>query len=443
VRISSLFLSVTILVGTTVVMGSYWTHTRRLREIEILRVKVGRAEFLRPLLRTQWSELRTAFFADPGSGIKAGDAAMFLHSSGNNDAALACYAWAQRLDPWNLRWTYYPALIKIESADPVGAKALLDICRQHHPSDNTVLAKQAFVLSRLGDPFAVSAYQELIRRDFFRASAHTEYGMLLMRFGRQSEAGEEFKTALSLNPSDGRPNIWLTHILAKAGYKTESNAAKASVSGATVLTNEEVDPYLDELYWRFPQVRYLKVRAAGEAAHRRFAEGLRLLERARSAAPDDTAIIVDLVYYKTLLDGPEEGRVSLEQAVKDPHAAPTALFNYGLALQQRGLWEPACKTYRSVLAREPNFLEALNGLGNCEENSGHPKRAAALYRQAAHGNSLAVANLARLAARGGSTLGPLADARGPGGSAKEAVSPRLAQADAKAVTRSKPDDRDR
>jgi len=321
---------------------------------------------------------------------------MFLHSVGNANTP-AAYAWVHTLSPGDVRWTYYPAVFRIESGDWRSARSLLQECRQRHPNDGVVLAEYARLLSHLRDPSAPALYKELIEREYYRASAHSEYGMVLARANDQSGSVRELKLALALDPLDDRPNIALARIFAENGQTAEAKAAQISVSGRTLTTPLEENRYLDDLYWRFPKVNYLEGRAAFETAHGRAAEAIRLLERARSAAPPgDLSATLQLVYYMTWLNGPEQAGALLKDALSDPLTAPSAWFDYGLALQQRGQWREACQSYRAALAIEPDFSKALNGLGNCQEKSGHRLEALALYHRAAHDDKYAAQNLARL-----------------------------------------------
>jgi len=342
-----------------------------------------------------WKELRDRLLARPYSGQRAGDAGMFLHQRGDVSAALLCYNWAHRMDPTNVRWLYYASELQLRNrSDFVSARKFLGECVRSHPADTTVLAKYAFVLSRLGENAeALAAYQDLIHKDPLRAASHTEYAVLLRRAGRREEAIREFKMALALT-QDEQANVTLFSMLPEGAR----GIAYAERHSAATPSPYDADPYLDELYWRFPSAAYLGSRFNQEFALGRVAAGLRLLRYARACFPNRTDLLLDSVYFETLYHGKEETVRGVLQSQLEPSTMSKALYTYGLALVQIGSRVPACEAYRRSLEQNPAYPEALNEVGLCAEHNGHRSEAVKFYRTALlHGTyQPAAENLKRL-----------------------------------------------
>lgn len=351
-------------------------------------------------LKPEWRKLRGELRRRPYSQSAAADAAMFLHAAGQSEAALLCYRWLRDLNSSDIRWLYYPAVLKMQASDFSAARELLQAGLRQYPKNSTLLSRYAFVLAHSGDPAAESAFKNLLEIDPLRAATYTEYGFFLNRSGRPQEAARQFEMALALDPSDGRAAVPLASFRQQAGSGRES-PSRTPISSeplAAGFTPSDPDPYLDQLYWRFPNGAYVQARSSYEASRRRFGEGLKWLRHARVLLPDHDGVLVDLVYFETRVNGAEAGRSVLALASRNEFAASTAFSNYALALSELGAWPQACDAFQAAVRRDANNPEALNGLGICEEKAGHPNAAEALYRSAIRLKPLApaAANLRRL-----------------------------------------------
>jgi Flp pilus assembly protein TadD len=224
-------------------------------------------------------------------------------------------------------------------------------------------------------------------------------GILAFHAGRQEEAVERIRKAISLRPDLAAYRNNLGAVLQKLGRLEEAvseyrQALAVAPDFAELLSNlggllrecarpHEALPYLERAVKLNPS-HVGAQRNLGLVLHAlgRGEEGLRHTLKAIEMAPQSVDAVRQAACMLADLKRWEEGAVYSERwAALEPenHAA---YLGSGDSYEKRGLWREAARQYWKALELKPDCAEAANNLGTCLSAGGHQADALAAYQKA-------------------------------------------------------------
>jgi tetratricopeptide (TPR) repeat protein len=236
-------------------------------------------------------------------------------------------------------------------------------------SDDAALNRRALARMRLGRN--AEAFEDL-RRAVSLKPANSEYqgnlGYVLWKLGKAQEAVNAERTALKLDDKNNAAHYQLGRFLLRLGERKDLAEAIAELRRAL-----ELDP-------RQYEVRFELIAAYRELGN--LAEAAAQVDVLQDARPTDPRVF----YVTGLLDA---DRNDLNSAVKNFNEAITrdpllygAWQDLGLAYSKANRWEDAARTFAELARRQPASIEAAYFHALSLYNSGHGVEAEAEVRRA-------------------------------------------------------------
>ncbi len=238
-----------------------------------------------------------------------------------------------------------------------------------NPNDDSALNSRALARVRLGrNP---EAYEDLRRAVSLKPQV-SEYqanlGYLLWKIGRPQEAVSAERAALKLDEKNNSAHYQLGRFLVRLGEKKDLAEAITELRRALELDPRQYD------------VRFELIAAYRELGN--LAEAAAQVDVLQDARPTDPRVF----YVTGLLDA---DRKDLNSALKNFNEAITrdpslygAWQDLGLAYGKANRWEEAAKTFAELTQRQPASIEAAYFHALSLYNSGHGVEAEAEVRRA-------------------------------------------------------------
>ncbi len=385
---------------------------------------------LEPRVAAAIRSAEAAVREDPGDGGRRGSLAMLLHTHRLDEAALAAYAEAARLDDSDPRFTHLPARL-LETADRERALALTERTLALAPGFAPALALRARLLEALGRPGARAAWEALRAREPGSFEAHLAAGRAALADGDLAAAAAGFRVAAEIAP---RAEAAWSFLARTRQLRGDPEGAREALGRARTAARSpsrgafaDADPFLDALTG-------LRVDALGrEASARRaadrgdFRSAERIYRSLVAERPGEAGLHLGLANALARQGRAREAETACRAALaRDPESS-AALAHLANLLAAGGREEEAATLFRRSLAADPGHLPTILGASNLEFRGGNLGEAGRLL-----GEALARDPEHPAALQG---LGQLRAARGDLRGAAEALHRALRAAEIRETTR--------
>jgi tetratricopeptide (TPR) repeat protein len=334
-----------------------------------------------PELAAAVADARSAVEGDPHSAEAWGRLGLVLAAHRYADAALACFAEAERLAPADPRWPYHQGLI-LAGRDPAASAGKVRRAVELGAPDavRLRLAETLLTLGRLDE--ADAEFQALARA----APNHPRAALGLARIALDRAHLALCEKHLAAAASDPRSRQAAATLLVELRHlQGDPTAAAASQRKAAELPPDAPwpDPGLAEVA-RHRTGLTARSRHADDLIDRgRYEEAERVLRDILRDRPgsDRHRVLLGLVMVNRKDYAAAEA--AMRDAVQTGAEAPRAHYYLGVARLNLGRPAEAAESFRRAVALKPDYAAAHVGLGDCLRRSGDRRGAVAAYRAAA------------------------------------------------------------
>jgi len=282
------------------------------------------------------------------------------------DDARHVYESAIQLNPddLDLRRCFAPLLL--ERQDYQGAIDQWQLLLARFPEMANWHANLGRVFNASGDaPNALAQFQEAgTINPYLRATVSYNSGNALVKQGKTSEAEQQYRQALELNPSMAKAQNALGAILLSQGKTAEAEQAfhRALESDPTLLSART------NLALLFEQ-------------EGKFSEALKEFQQALDTDPANLKTYHDMVRLLRKMKNPQKAIQQYRRAVEAMPDSVEAHFGLGSLLEQDNQLTEAVAAYQATLRLDPDHLQAGHNLGVVLEKAGRTTEAVEQYRR--------------------------------------------------------------
>jgi tetratricopeptide (TPR) repeat protein len=195
------------------------------------------------------------------------------------------------------------------------------------------------------DSLALNDFKKAISIDSTKSQYMSAVGDLLFEHKDLTGSVKWLERALQRNPADVRAHLKLAKVMI---FTQEYPKAFAEVN--TVLRNDAFNP---EGYF-LKGIIYKELKDTGKA--------ISSFQTCINVAPDYREAMIQLGLLYTYKDNPL-GERYLENAFKLDTTDSMPLYAKALHQQNKGQYEPAKQQYRDIIRRDPQYADALFGMG--------------------------------------------------------------------------------
>jgi tetratricopeptide (TPR) repeat protein len=302
--------------------------------------------------------------AAPRSADAWGRLGMILVAHDFRDAALACFAEAERLDAQEPRWPHYQG-VALSLGNPEAAVPKLrraaDLCGDNPAAPRLLLADVLLGLGRLDE--AADEYRRLLARDGRNAWAHLGLARVAAAQDRPQESLAELDKAAAGRHCRKAVHTLRAQVLERLGQK----GAAAELRRAAALPEAPgwPDPYVEQIE-ELQTGEHAALKRAGRLINQgRVGEGTRLLRQTIRDYPDSYGAW--LMLGQGLLKGQDfaDAEQALRQAVRLAPAPADARYYLGVALLEKGDSRAAADCFREAARLKADHALAYYQLGRC------------------------------------------------------------------------------
>jgi tetratricopeptide (TPR) repeat protein len=325
-------------------------------------------------------EARAAVRQAPRSPTAWGRLGMTLGANNLDDAACACLAEAERLDPREPRWPYFQALVRLKT-EPDTALAKLQRTVELAPREAAAQLGLAQFLLEQG------RYAEA--RDHYRAVLDNDPSNPWARLGLARLAFEQDQLADAL--ADLGPALASLHTRKAArtlrlliGQRQGERAADEELRALADLPEDPglPDPCREELSQCWVGEKAEVSRASALLGRNRLAEAITSLRRTVRDYGDAADAWRMLGRAELMAGDAVAAERSLRTAVGLDPDSVDGQFYRGVALFQAGRLAEALPCFRRALDLKPDFGMAHYNVGQCLKRQGDRAGAAGAFREA-------------------------------------------------------------
>jgi tetratricopeptide (TPR) repeat protein len=349
-----------------------------------------------PAVRRAVEEALAEVRRTPRDGEAWGRLGMVLTGHIFEDAAMVCFAQAERLDPDNPRWPYFQACIEQAHHRPTSLAKLrraVGLCSARTEGPRLRLAE---ALWRSGEVEASrDLFQSLLQDDGHHARAHLGLARIHLQANELAECGEH------LDRAQAQPRVRKAALtLAAEFYERQGDAAAARRALASLIGLPDDPDWPDEFLAEAARCKVgesVRVQQAAKLLdQQRHAEALGRLEELVLDYPESARGWTLLGWAQMQMRQSTAAERSLQIAIQvDPDSYRARLY-LGTIRHQRKDRAGAIVLFREAIARKPNYLEAHFNLGACLQEEGDRAAAMTAFRAAVRCQPLSAAAHARL-----------------------------------------------
>jgi tetratricopeptide (TPR) repeat protein len=332
----------------------------------------------------------------PRDALAWGRLGMILTGNVFQNAALSCFAEAERLEPDNPRWPYFQGFIGQAHDRPESLAKLRRAVQLCDESMSAPRLRLAETLWRLGQvESARGLFYEILRNDGAHARAHLGLARIHLQAMELAECRWHLDRALGSPLTRKAARMLAVEMHERVGDHVAALQAQAAL--IELLDDPDwPDEFLAEAA-RQKVGESARVEYAGQLlAQGRSAQGVRYLQGLvrdyPNSAPGWTLLGWALVRVEQL----GEAEQALRTAIRlDPGTSRARLYLAKVRYQQ-GDRQETINLFREAIERKPNFFEAHFNLGLCLEETGDRPAAIAAFRAAVQCQPLSAPAHARL-----------------------------------------------
>lgn len=312
------------------------------------------------------------------------------------DAAMVCFAEAERLDPDNPRWPYFQACIEQAHNRPTSLAKLrrtVGLCPAHTEGPRLRLAE---ALWRSGEVEASrDLFQSLLQADDNHARAHLGLARIHLQANELAQCRDH------LDRAQTQPRVRKAALtLAAEFYERQGDAIAARRALASLVGLPDDPDWPDEFLAEAGRCKVgesVRVQQAAKLLdQQRHAEALGRLEELVRDYPESARSWTLLGWAQMQMRQSSAAEQSLQIAIQlDPDVCGARLY-LGTIRHQRKDRAGAMVLFREAIQRKPNYLEAHFNLGACLQEEGDRTAAIAAFRAAIRCQPLSAAAHARL-----------------------------------------------
>jgi tetratricopeptide (TPR) repeat protein len=241
---------------------------------------------------------------------------------------------------------YVQAVAAYEQGDADRAIARLETATKHDP--NLTMAR-----GLLGDLYrgkgeygrAAQQYEVLARLDPYTPANHYKLGVAYQLLQRIGDAAASYLRALQLDPRDANTSMNLGLAYLALGQRED---ALRYTERATILDPRSADAWSN---------LGVALEATGD-----FARAEAAYRRSLDLNPAQQQTLLNLGLNLTTQGKGADAVIIMERLLKNSDT-PATRKRYGDALAKAGRYDDAVKQYNAALAQNPEYYEALNGIG--------------------------------------------------------------------------------
>jgi tetratricopeptide (TPR) repeat protein len=337
-----------------------------------------------PKLRVQVEKAYAALEQKPDDADANGSLGMLLHAFEQLDSAEVCYRRAHRLDPKRFQWAYYLGIIQALGGKNAEASANLQDAIRIDPGYVPARLKLVEVLLGLGQ-FDESRRicESILKENPQVAPAYYWLGRIAAENGQIAEAEENYRKACELWPTYGT-----AHYALALAYRKSGDAPRAKLEMASYQKyRADNDPQPED-----PMLE--AVRALDNSALAHLMKGVDLenagqIEQAlaehEEAVRQDPKLVqalANLISLYARTGQPEKTERTYRAIVAINPNLPQSHYDYGVFMVSRGRFPEAESAFREALKSSPNYAEAHSNLGAMLERKGKVDQAAREYQAA-------------------------------------------------------------
>ncbi len=327
-------------------------------------------------------DLREQVQDDPASDAAWGQLGMVFMAHHWRDEARACFREAARLNPQEMRWLYFPAIL-VEEHDLAAAADELARAAAVAPAYAPLANRLGVVLMRLN---RLEAAEQQFQRAAELAGGdphpHIGLGRLAARRGDFAAARGHFEQAVAVGPANRDAHAELARVYFRLGNLDAANRQQ-QIAGQLPVSGEGMpDPVLQEVEQREVAARQLANQADQLAARGDLAGAAAAFRQLIRNRPDLSRPRVNLAMLLHM-QGDLAGAMAMYRETIELFP-DEALAHRGLAavLEAAGDVDGAIRSYQDCLRLKPDFAQAHFALGLLLENQGEAAQAIRSYRAA-------------------------------------------------------------
>ena len=326
---------------------------------------------------------RRAILQSPDSAAAWGKLGMVLMSHGLSlEAATACLAQAERLEPRQPRWPYLQAIAVLKT-DPEFAipklQRAVELCDCDPDAPRLQLGEELFDRGRFDE--AAQQFRRIIQKQPANARASLGLGRIAFEKGALAESISHLEPCLSTAHTRKAANLLLAQIHQRLGNKSAAEQARRQAAG---LLNDKAwpDPFQEEVEQQRVGKQAVLARADHLIHQGRYPEALRLLQRTLQDYPDSPwAWVMTARAYLGGNDLPAAERAARKATEFGPDV-PEAQYYLGVALILQKNYQAATSCFRKATELKPDFALAHYNLGHSLKEQGDDASAIAAFRTA-------------------------------------------------------------
>jgi tetratricopeptide (TPR) repeat protein len=332
---------------------------------------------------------------------------MVLMSHGLSvEAATACLAQAERLEPRQPRWPYLQAIAVLKTDPDVAIVKLqraVALCDCDPDAPRLQLGEVLFDRGRFDE--AAQQFRRILRKQPANARASLGLSRLAFEKGALTESISHLEPCLSTAHTRKAANLLLTQIQHRLWNKSAAEQACRQAAG---LPNDKAwpDPFQEEVDQQRVGKQAMLARADYLIHQGQYPEALRLLQRTLRDYPDSAwAWVMTARAYLGGNDLPAAERSS-RKAIELRPDVPEAQYYLGVALILQKNYPAATRCFRRATELKPAFALAHYNLGHSLKEQGDDAGAIAAFRTAINckpDEGRAHFNLAKLLVKKGQT----------------------------------------
>ncbi len=325
----------------------------------------GIEEVVRKQLEAQRAELEARLGRGDDARVLAdafGGMGELYHAYELTQAAAACYANAERLDPRSFLWPYYSAVLHQEAGALPAAAESLERALEHRPGDLPARLRLGEVRLALGDAAgAREHFEALFADEAYAAAAHFGLGRAAAADGDYRQAAEHFKQTLELQPRAGIVHHSLGMALRRLDRPEEARGHLEMRASGEVLAPDRLMERVDKL--AVSSGAYLE-RGNRALMRGELNEAAAMLSAALEADPTLTEARRNLAHVLMRRGDPAAAIEQLETAIESDPEDVWLHVDLANAFLQRGFAERAVDALRRAVELDPGLVQAHFNLAN-------------------------------------------------------------------------------
>jgi tetratricopeptide (TPR) repeat protein len=281
---------------------------------------------------------------------------------GFNDAALACYTNAARLDSQSFQWSYYSGYLHQLNGDAEAAVRDYQHALSLKPSNNPALLRLGSLELTLNRPDAAKQFfTKAMAQPGSSAAALTGLGKVALLERQNGAARKYFVEALAREPQASGIHYQLAMAyrgLDDLAHMQEQLQARGDVEPAIQ------DPLLDEIDTLKHGVRGLLERASAAMKENRFADAVALYRQLVLFNPSDPLPYMYLGIALARCGKPDEALKQYEHALQLDPTNANVRYNVGVLLVEGGKEDQAIAQFQRTIQFDPGLVAAHFQLAN-------------------------------------------------------------------------------